>query len=203
MDTFLDISMVDPEVQARKDAELREETEAQIKSLSDDKGVSVKQPYNEIYQCVLYQLEVQRAYLDPKISLDKLSTVIGTNTTYLSNTINRFFGCNLRQLINSYRIKYACRLLESGEYDVHDVYSKAGFASQSVFYSAFSREMGISPLRYLASHNFPFNLRREVAGFYESSPQMNTQRVYPHEFHAEIPKSVVAEDEAAVEAEEK
>lgn len=163
-DTYLDINIVNPEEQAKMDAELRRETEAQIQVLSGARGVSRggKQPYNEIYQCVLYQLEVRRAYLDPKISLDKLSAVIGTNTTYLSNTINRFFGCNLRQLINGYRIKYACRLLETGEYDVHEVYSKAGFASQSVFYSAFAREMGISPLRYLASRSYSLNVKKEV-----------------------------------------
>jgi len=162
MDTYLDISLVKPEEQAQKDAELRQETEAQIESLSEGQGVSVKQPYNEIYKCVLYQLEVQRAYLDPKLTLDKLSAVIGTNTTYLSNTINRFFGCNLRQLINGYRIRYACRLLETGEYDVREVFSLSGFASQSVFYAAFSRELGVSPLRYMATKASPLSYRSEV-----------------------------------------
>jgi AraC-like DNA-binding protein len=110
----------------------------------------------------VYQLEVQRAYLDPKLSLDKLSAVIGTNTTYLSNTVNRLFGCNLRQLINSYRIKHACRLLESGQYDVHEVFGLSGFASQSVFYAAFAREMGVSPLRYMAATGHPLVLKKEI-----------------------------------------
>jgi AraC-like DNA-binding protein len=88
--------------------------------------------------------------------------VIGTNTTYLSNTVNRFFGCNLRQLINSYRIKHACRLLESGEYDVHEVYGQSGFASQSVFYAAFAREMGVSPLRYIASRRRSMLTKKEI-----------------------------------------
>jgi AraC-like DNA-binding protein len=162
MNTYLDISIVNPEEQARQDAELRKETEAQIAAMSEVEGASVKQPYNEIYKNVLYQLEVKKAYLDPKLSLDKLSAVIGTNTTYLSNTVNRFFGCNLRQLINSYRIKHACRLLESGEYDVHEVYGQSGFASQSVFYAAFAREMGVSPLRYIASRRRSMLTKKEI-----------------------------------------
>jgi AraC-like DNA-binding protein len=162
MNTYLDISIVKPEEQARQDAELCKETEAQIAAMSEAEGVSVKQPYNEIYKSILYQLEIKKAYLDPKLSLDKLSAVIGTNTTYLSNTVNRFFGCNLRQLINSYRIKHACQLLESGEYDVHEVFGQSGFASQSVFYAAFAREKGVSPLRYMAATGHPLTLKKEI-----------------------------------------
>jgi AraC-like DNA-binding protein len=162
MDTFLDISIMNPEEQAKMDAALKKESEAQFRALADGESASGKPTYNEIYKCVLYQLEIKQAFLDPKLSLDKLSTVIGTNTTYLSNTINRFFGCNLRQLINGYRIRYACNLLESGEFDVHEVYGKSGFASQSVFYAAFAREMGISPLRYLATRSYALNVHKEV-----------------------------------------
>jgi AraC-like DNA-binding protein len=42
------------------------------------------------------------------------------------------------------------------------VYGKSGFASQSVFYAAFAREMGISPLRYLATRSYALNVHKEV-----------------------------------------
>ena len=43
----------------------------------------------EIYKYVLYYLEVRQVFLDPKLSLKKLSEMIETNQTYLSNVIFR------------------------------------------------------------------------------------------------------------------
>ena len=65
----------------------------------------------EIYKYVLYYLEVRQVFLDPEISLKKLSGMIETNQTYLSNVINRYFGCNLKYLLNKYRVEYAQELL--------------------------------------------------------------------------------------------
>ena len=61
----------------------------------------------EIYKYVLYYLEVRQVFLDPEISLKKLSGMIETNQTYLSNVINRYFGCHLKDLLNKYRVEYA------------------------------------------------------------------------------------------------
>jgi AraC-like DNA-binding protein len=52
--------------------------------------------------------------------------------------------------------------LESGEYDVHEVFGQSGFASQSVFYAAFAREKGVSPLRYMAATGHPLTLKKEI-----------------------------------------
>ena len=69
----------------------------------------------EIYKYVLYYLEVRQVFLDPKLSLKKLSEMIETNQTYLSNVINRYFGCHLKDLVNTYRVEYAKELLRSGK----------------------------------------------------------------------------------------
>lgn len=57
----------------------------------------------EIYKNLLYQLEIRKVFLDSKLSLKKLSAMIETNQTYLSNVVNRYFDCNLKELVNSYR----------------------------------------------------------------------------------------------------
>ena len=54
----------------------------------------------ELYKYVLYYLEVRQVFLDPKLSLKKLSDMIETNQTYLSNVVNRYFGCHLKELVN-------------------------------------------------------------------------------------------------------
>ncbi|WP_259329838.1 helix-turn-helix domain-containing protein, partial [Phocaeicola vulgatus] len=73
----------------------------------------------------------------------------GTNTTYLSNAVNNYFGCNFKQLLNKYRVEYAKSLLLEGTYSTSSLFRKCGFASQSVFYAAFHKIVGSSPLQFL------------------------------------------------------
>ncbi len=107
---------------------------------------------NEIYKNVVYQLEIKKIYLDPKLSLAKFSSIVGTNTTYLSNTVNRRFGMNLKALVNRYRVGHAKRLMqELGSLtDIGELIRLCGFSSRSIFYSAFRREVGMTPTRYMA-----------------------------------------------------
>ena len=84
------------------------------------------------------------------IWMDKI--IVGTNTTYLSNTVNRCFGVNLKTLVNRYRVDHAKRLIqELGSLsDIEEVIRASGFSSRSIFYSSFRREVGMTPTRYLA-----------------------------------------------------
>lgn len=104
---------------------------------------------NVIYQKVCESLEKDRVYLRPSLSLSELSVIVGTNTTYLSNTINTCFGRNFRTLINDFRIGYAVGLFlrEGGATRVKGLHARCGYVSVSVFYEAFTQRLGISPMR--------------------------------------------------------
>ena len=78
-------------------------------------GIETRKVDLDIYKSLLYFLEIKQVFLDPKLSLKKLSMMIETNQTYLSNVINRYFGCCLKKLVNSYRIEYAKELLRAVE----------------------------------------------------------------------------------------
>lgn len=84
-----------------------------------------------------------------KLSLKKLSMMIETNQTYLSNVINRYFGCCLKKLVNSYRIEYAKELLRAGNCPLKELPQRSGFTSKSAFYAAFGRQSGYTPKRYM------------------------------------------------------
>ena len=85
-----------------------------------------------------------------KIILINISLVIiGTNTTYLSNAVNNYFGCNFKRLINSYRVVRAKELLDGKDCPVNELFSRCGFASKSVFYVAFRKVVGMTPLQYI------------------------------------------------------
>ena len=72
----------------------------------------------------------------------------GTNTTYLSNVVNHYFKCNYKHLLNKSRVKYAKLLLDKGKYTPEELVKLCGFTSRSVFYSAFTKEVGMVPSRY-------------------------------------------------------
>ena len=107
------------------------------------KGVEGRKMDLEIYKSLLYQLEIRMVFLK------KLSTLVGTNQTYMSNVVNRYFGCNMNGVINTYRIEYAKELLRSGKCLIKDISERCGFASKSAFYSAFRKITGYRPVEYV------------------------------------------------------
>ena len=94
-------------------------------------------------------LEEKKIYLDPKMSLQKFSSLTSTNTTYLSNTVNDCFGCNFRVLLNRYRIEQAKHMMVGERGLVKDLYKRCGFTSRSVFYASFKSMTGKTPSEYL------------------------------------------------------
>jgi AraC-type DNA-binding domain-containing proteins len=120
---------------------------------------------DEIRNRLIDYLEVRKIFLEPNISLIKLSMEVGTNTTYLSNIINQYYKCNFHSVINNYRIQYAKKLLLEGKYDVAEVVIKSGYTSRSVFFSAFQRIEGTSPLNFLVQkrilsiRTYPTNIK--------------------------------------------
>ena len=97
---------------------------------------------------VVYNLEVRKVFLDPKLSLVKFSSIVGTNTTYLSNVVNHYFKCNFKHLLNKYRIGYAKQLISNEVHSPNELYKPCGFSSRSAFYAAFKKIMRVSPLYY-------------------------------------------------------
>ena len=98
---------------------------------------------------VLALMEDKKVYLDPDMSLQKLSSLTSTNETYLSNTVNDCFGCNFRTLLNKYRIEHAKFQISNEGGLVKDIYKSCGFVSRSAFYRSFKQETGLTPLQFL------------------------------------------------------
>ena len=95
--------------------------ERQWKEEFAGKGTDIRKVDCNIYKGILYQLEIRQVFLDTSLSLKKLSELLETNQTYLSNVVNKYFGCNLKELVNSYRVEYAKELLDSGRCTLNDL----------------------------------------------------------------------------------
>ena len=113
------------------------------------KGRSNREIDSLIYKNLLYQLEIKKVFLDSELSLKKLSAMIDTNQTYLSNVVNRYFECSLKGLLNRYRVEYAKELLRAGCSILENLPKKCGFASKSPFYTAFKKITGMTPIQYM------------------------------------------------------
>ena len=85
--------------------------------------------------------------------------VVGTNTTYLSNAVNQVFHCNVKTLINWYRVQYAKTVLSKKMYSLKDIPFVCGFSSKSTFYSAFKKFEGITPFQYIHKNSDDDNTR--------------------------------------------
>ena len=92
----------------------------------------------------------RKIYLDKDISLVRLSQMLYTNTTYLSRVINKYFGCNLKALLNRYRVKHAKDLLGDEDCNMEELPAQCGFSSRSAFYNAFVRFEHMTPTDYRA-----------------------------------------------------
>ena len=101
---------------------------------------------------LIHQLEnlmvTGKHYLDPEISITKLSKLLGTNEKYLSQLINQQLDTTFNDLINGFRIKEACRILVLPEQPVkslEQIAFESGFRSRSTFYESFKKYTGVTP----------------------------------------------------------
>lgn len=115
----------------------------------------------EIYENILYCIESKKIYLDSGINLGKFSLLLCTNTTYLLKVINTFFKCNLKTLLNKYRVNYAKELLKTEQNDLKSLPQKCGFASRSTFYAAFMKFEHITPTDFRA-HYMSIEIRKNI-----------------------------------------
>lgn len=91
-------------------------------------------------------------YLDPSLSLQKLSQHIGALPNQVSQTLNQEIGATFFDYVARWRIEASKPLITSGEASVLSVALEVGFNSRSAFYKAFNRETGTTPKGYRLLH---------------------------------------------------
>ena len=94
-------------------------------------------------------------FTNSDLSLINLANTLKTNTSYLSAIVNSHFHCNLRNLINRYRIDKARKMLISDEfkhYSMEGISIEVGFKSRSGFYQTFKSVTGLTPTLYIKNY---------------------------------------------------
>jgi AraC-like DNA-binding protein len=112
--------------------------------LTRDQLLGHKQRLNNIMQS-------RQEYLRPDLTLPKLAEVVGCSVNNLSQVINSGFGTSFFDYLNRYRIEHARTLLENSDSQSNAILTIAftvGFNSNSAFYSAFKKYVGMTPAQY-------------------------------------------------------
>lgn len=99
-------------------------------------------------------MDEKQIYRHKDLRITDLAMMLGTNRTYLSQTINKEYGLNFSDFINRYRVQYAKKILGQKSMKpyktiIDEAMFSAGFSSESTFYRAFKSETGVSPKEWM------------------------------------------------------
>jgi AraC-like DNA-binding protein len=99
-------------------------------------------------------MDEEKIYLNPKLTLQDVSTAIGTNRTYLSDYLNKILKTTVYEYVNSLRTSRACELIDlmtaENKRSIQEIAEVSGFNSISTFNRSFIKIMGMTPSQYLA-----------------------------------------------------
>ncbi len=104
----------------------------------------------------LEQLMTERQYyLKTDLKIGDLVRAIGSNRTYVSNYINKHFGCPFSDYVNRLRVEHAKRLMmdERCDQKLSAIGRMSGFSSDSSFYRNFKKMEDMTPAEWVSLHN--------------------------------------------------
>jgi AraC-like DNA-binding protein len=101
-------------------------------------------------------LEEQQPYLDPDLTLARLSRKLVIPAKQLSTAINRSKSENVSRHINRHRIEHACHLIAAGK-SVTTAMFDSGFNTKSNFNREFLRLKGVPPSAWQVSQTASLN----------------------------------------------
>jgi AraC-like DNA-binding protein len=97
-------------------------------------------------------MEEKQPYLDPEITITKLSEILNVKIEFLSEVLNSQLNHNFFDFINKYRVgefKNQCLLKANSHLSIMGLAYNCGFNSKASFYRAFKKFEGISPSAYI------------------------------------------------------
>lgn len=116
-------------------------------SLSNEKAVVFKKKLDTLMQ-------KDKLFLDPELTLDKLSSRMGISSKQLSQAINQVQNENYSQYITKYRVEESKRLLRDPKYANYKIAAIAydsGFNSISSFNASFKKLTNTTAIKYRQS----------------------------------------------------
>ena len=108
-------------------------------------------PSDSAIDRVQHAMTVDKVFLQQNLNIEQFGARLNLPVKEVSSVINKHFGTNFFEFINSYRVEEAKRLLADpgmAEKTVLDILLESGFNSKSAFHRFFKRLVGESPSEY-------------------------------------------------------
>ncbi|UUM33038.1 helix-turn-helix domain-containing protein [Vibrio japonicus] len=119
----------------------------EVKETVSNPGMSTEDA--QVILTALNNLMVNKhTYLDPDLTLSKLSRKLTVPAKQISIAVNLLHGKNISKLINEYRIEHAKQLISNSDDSITQILLSSGFQTKSNFNREFSRVMGMTPSAY-------------------------------------------------------
>ena len=91
-------------------------------------------------------MEEKKLFLRKDLRISDVATEIGTNSTYISASLNNQRGLSFPNYLAEYRVKYARELmLRHPEKRLTEVAEESGFANEGSFFRSFKKLTGLTP----------------------------------------------------------
>jgi len=121
----------------------------------EDIGTSeaAKKSHQELQEQISKLIEEKELFKKKDIRLSDIASELATNRTYVSLIINSSLGTSFSDLINSYRIEHAKKLMaEQPKMSHSDIAEQSGFSSRTSFLRTFKAKTGMSPKEWKESN---------------------------------------------------
>jgi len=82
-------------------------------------------------------------------TLAELSSEVGLSLKRLKEGFKQIYGDSVYSFLFDYKMDYAKRLLETGQYNVNEIGLKVGYSTSSHFIAAFKKKYNTTPKKYL------------------------------------------------------
>ncbi|PTX58828.1 AraC-like DNA-binding protein [Kordia periserrulae] len=117
----------------------------------------------------LNNFEENKGFLDANMKLSNLAELLGTNTNYLSKTINYYKGKNINLYLNDLRVDYAIHKIQEDSkfrnYTIRAIAKDVGFKSSETFSKTFYKKTGIYPsyfIKQLENNTLKLKTKRDI-----------------------------------------
>ncbi len=82
-------------------------------------------------------------------SLNELAKDVGLSLKRLKEGFKQIYGDSVYSFLFDYKMEYARRLLDSGQYNVNEIGLRIGYSTSSHFIAAFRKKYGTTPKKYM------------------------------------------------------
>lgn len=123
---------------------------------SSNKGVNIEDKPEELslenkddrQYFIEESIKFIKEHFKEKLTLEMVASKVFVNPKYFSHVFKKEMGVAFTDYINQLRMEYACRLLETTNYQAYRISYECGFSDPSYFNRVFCAKMNMTPKMY-------------------------------------------------------